>query len=121
MNELIRTELADIISREMRTPLSDVVSVTDVRTTPDLRHAQVYISILGDEEVRKTSFATLQKATGFLRHMLAERLSLRYTPELALHLDTSMERGAHILDLLRDIERPEAEATPDQETPPERP
>lgn len=119
VNELIRAELADIIARELKTPLPGVVSITEVQTTPDLRHAQVYISILGDEEARKTSFSVLQKATGFLRHVLAQRLALRYTPELTLRLDTSLEHGAHILDLIRSIESEEARNP--EETPPERP
>ncbi len=118
INDLIRSELADIIARELKTPLPGVVSVTEVQTTPDLRHARVFISIMGTEEERKAAFISLQRAAGFLRHMLAERLSLRYTPELALQLDISMERGAHILELIREVE---AEPSPSQEEPPERP
>ncbi|MCL4534150.1 MAG: 30S ribosome-binding factor RbfA [Bacteroidetes bacterium] len=119
INELIRMELAQIVSRELKTPLPGVVSITEVATSPDLRHAQVFVSIMGDEEARKASFASLQRATGFLRHMLAERLSLRYTPELTIHLDDSLERGARILGLLRDIEKQDTSSS--QNAPPERP
>lgn len=118
VNELIRAELAQIISRELKTPLPGIVSITEVKTSPDLRRAEVFVSIMGDEEARRAAFEILQKATGFLRHMLSERLSLRYTPELALHRDDSIERGAHILNLLRDIERRDND--PSEDMPPER-
>ncbi|MCL4458699.1 MAG: 30S ribosome-binding factor RbfA [Chloroflexi bacterium] len=104
VNELIRVELSEMINRQMKDPrLIGMISVTEVQTAPDLRHAKVYISIMGTEEERQLSFSTLQRATGFFRRELGERLSLRRIPELSLHLDESLERGDRILRLLREI------------------
>jgi ribosome-binding factor A len=104
VNELVREELAQLIAREVKTPLPAMVSITGVQITPDLKMARVYVSLLGSDEDRSQTFAGLRKAAGFLRHLLAERISLRYTPELVFERDDSIERGSRILGLIRQIE-----------------
>jgi ribosome-binding factor A len=84
-----------------------MVSVTRVNTSPDLRYAQVYISVL-DKTQEKDVLKGLKSAAGFLRRELGASLRLRYTPELQFVADDSIEHGAHILELLRDVERRDA-------------
>ena len=79
-----------------------------MNTTPDLRYAQVFISVL-DKAQEKDVLKGLKSAAGFLRRELGSSLRLRYTPELQFVADDSIEHGAHILELLRDVERKDAQ------------
>jgi ribosome-binding factor A len=74
--------------------------VTAVKTSPDLRHARVYVSILGDERQREQTLQALRSAHGFLQGRLAAQLTLKHTPLLAFHFDPSIERGMRITQLL---------------------
>ncbi len=104
LNEQFRYEISELIQRKLRDPgLAGVVSITAVDITPDLRHARVYFSVLGDETKREQVLAALQRAAGFLRHELATRLRLRHIPELAFRPDISIERGERIMELLREV------------------
>lgn len=110
INEEIQRELAARI-RSLKDPRVSgigMVSVTRVNTTPDLRYAQVYISVL-DKTQEKDVLKGLKSAAGFLRRELGAALRLRYTPELQFVADDSIEHGAHILELLRDVERRDAQ------------
>lgn len=80
-----------------------LISITDVDVTEDLRYARVYLSLLGSDEQASEAFAGIRHATGFLRRGLAQRLSIRYVPELIFHMDPSIERGARVLKLLKEI------------------
>jgi ribosome-binding factor A len=105
INEQLREEISDLIRRELKDPrLAGIVSITDVKTVPDLSLARVFISVLGDEEQAQASLKTLDHAAGFLRRRLTGRLRLRRVPEIMFRLDTSIERGDRILGLLREIE-----------------
>ena len=105
---LMRREVADILRNRMRDPrLSEWVSVTDVEVTQDLSSAKVFISILPTGEERERTLQALNGAAGFVRHELAPRLGLREVPEIHFRLDTSIERGARVEDLLKRLERGE--------------
>lgn len=109
VNELLRAEISELIARNLKDPrVSGTISVTEVETSPDLRHAKVYVSIMGSEEQRRESLAALKHAAGFFRHELGERLTLRRVPELDVRLDESIERGDRIMRLLKQIQREEA-------------
>lgn len=109
VNELIRAEISELIVRQIKDPrLTGMISVTEVQTAPDLRHAKVYVSVMGTEEERSSVIATLKHAAGFFRKELGGRLTMRRTPELAFILDTSIERGARIMRLLREIQEEDA-------------
>lgn len=110
INEEIQRELAARIRslKDPRVSGTGMVSVTRVNTTPDLRYAQVYISVL-DKTQEKDVLKGLKSAAGFLRRELGAALRLRYTPELQFVADDSIEHGAHILELLRDVERRDAQ------------
>jgi len=101
--DLIQEELSDIIARRVRDPRVEGVTITGVRVSPDLRYAEVYFSQFGDDEARQSALAGLTAAAGFMRHELAPRLDLRYTPELRFHVDRSWEEGARIDALLEEI------------------
>ena len=110
INEEIQRELAAQIRslKDPRVSGTGMVSVTRVNTTPDLRYAQVFISVL-DKAQEKDVLKGLKSAAGFLRRELGLSLRLRYTPELQFVADDSIEHGAHILELLRDVERKDAQ------------
>ena len=105
INEEIQRELADQL-RHLKDPRvsSGMVSVTRVDTTGDLRYARVYVSAL-DKSREKEILKGLKSASGFLRRELGRALQLRYTPELQLIADDSIQYGAHILQVLRDPEK----------------
>jgi len=112
VNELIKEELAALLQREIQDPrMSAMTSITAVDTSPDLRNATVRVSILGSEDDVQQTMAALRHAAGFLRRELAGRIRLRYVPELSFKLDTSIEKGARVLELLKEI-REEGGAPP---------
>lgn len=104
--DLLQEEISDLLQRKMRDPRLEFVTVTAVKVSSDLRHARVYVSLLGSEEERQAALAGLQHAAGFLRHELWASLSLRRVPELTFVLDESIERGQRILELLDQLEKP---------------
>jgi len=100
--ELLKEEIG-MIAQELSDPRLTFISVTDVTVSPDLRHAHVYISHLGETEENATVLRALEHASGYIRHELALRVELRYIPELSFHIDASLERGRRIDQLLREI------------------
>ena len=103
INEEIQRELAALIPTVKDPRVSGMISVTAVETTPDLKFAKIYISALdkgGEEQVLRG----LKSASGYLRRELGRSLNLRYTPELTFVRDDSINKGAHILEMLRDPE-----------------
>ena len=105
INEEIQRELSALIPAVKDPRVSGMISVTAVETTPDLRYAKAYISVL-DKENGERVLKGLRSASGWLRRELGSALKLRYTPELVFQLDDSIDRGAHILELLRSVEGP---------------
>ncbi len=104
LGELIAVELSDLLRMRVKDPRVGFASITHVEVSGDLRHAKIYVSVLGTEEEQADTIRALKHATGFLRHELASRLVLRYMPELVFKLDTSIEQGSRILELIRQIE-----------------
>ncbi len=104
INEEIQRELAELL-RNLKDPRvhKTMLSVTRVETTPDLRYAKVYVSLL-DKEYTKETLAGLKSSAGYLRRELGRSLQLRYTPELQWQADDSITHGAHILELLSKLE-----------------
>ena len=106
INEEIQRELAAQIRRlkDPRVSQTGMVSITRVDTTGDLRYARIYVSVL-DKSQEKDVLKGLKSAAGFLRRELGASLRLRYTPELQFIADDSIQYGAHILELLHDVEQ----------------
>jgi len=102
-------EFSDILMRDMKEPkLMDVmISVTDAEVSGDLRHVRLFVSIRGDLALQNEVMDILRDYTPKIRSELGHRISLRYTPEIDIRLDTSLERGAKITELLNKITRGE--------------
>jgi len=110
--DLIQEEISDLIARKVRDPRVQGVTVTEVKVSPDLRYADIYISKLGGEEDLQQALAGLTAAAGFLKRELAPRLGLRFMPDLRFHIDRSWERGARIDALLEQIAAEKREEEP---------
>jgi ribosome-binding factor A len=103
VNQLIKEEISMLLQRELKDPRLGFVTVTEVDVTTDLKHAKVYVSVLGSEEQWASSFQALQSARGFVWNWLRRHLDLRATPEIAFRPDRSMEHAAHIQSLLAEL------------------
>ncbi|HZS78781.1 MAG TPA: 30S ribosome-binding factor RbfA [Ktedonobacteraceae bacterium] len=109
LGELITSELSDLLRTRMKDPRVGFVSITRVEVSGDYRHAKVYVSVMGSEEEQASTMQALKHATGFLRHELASRLTLRFTPELVFKLDRGIEQGTRILEIIRELENEQTE------------
>ena len=119
LGEVITRELSDLMRSRMKDPRIGFASITDVTVSADLRYAKVFVSVLGSPQEQHETMQGLEHATGFLRRELAQRLTVRHVPEITFKLDTSIARGAHVLDLInRVVAADAAGARPDDEVPP---
>ena len=102
--EAIREETATFLAEGAKDPrLVGFVTVTGVEVTPDLRHARIYVSIMGNDEERSATLAGLDSLAGHLRSRLARAVRLRFAPEIEFRHDTSIERAARIEGLLSQL------------------
>jgi len=92
-----------MISRNMKDRRVGFVTVTGVRLNPDLRHARIFISLMGSEKEKEESLEALNHAAGWIRHELGQRIRMKFLPEIAFQLDTSQEYGEHIDRLIDEI------------------
>jgi ribosome-binding factor A len=114
LSNLIRHEISELLQRQVKDPrLGNFVTVTDVSLSPDLRYAKVFVSCMGGEEEKQTVLSGLSAASGFFRSQLAKHLRLRHVPELSFQWDDSIERGAHLLQL---IDKVSADSSPHQDS-----
>lgn len=103
INEELKKEISHIINYELKNPnVTGLISVTKAKITPDLKYAKIYVSILNSKNLKET-LAGLKKSSGFIRSEIAKRINLRITPELIFELDDSLEYGAKIESILKDI------------------
>ena len=100
VDEAIRQVIGDAVAGEIKDPRVGFVTVTDVRTTSDLRQARVYVSVLGSDPEREASLEGLQSARGFLQGRLAAELRLKRTPELSFHYDGTTDRAMRLEQIL---------------------
>lgn len=104
INGEVQKELSHIISMEVKDPrINPMTSVVAVEVTPDLKFAKAYISVLGDEESKKSTQEGLKKASSFIRRELARRLNLRNTPEITFVLDQSIEYGINMSKMIDEV------------------
>jgi ribosome-binding factor A len=102
VNESVRQVLAEALP-ELKDPRIGLVTVTGVDTAPDLRHAVVYVSVLGSARKRKASLQGLAAAHGLLQGRLARQLRLKRTPQLTFEYDPSVERGVRMTQLINEL------------------
>lgn len=113
VDELLRQEIGSIIARDVADPRVGFATITSVETTPDLRHAKVWVSVIGQPAERDATVAALRRAMPFVRHELGTRLRIKRIPDLHVHLDDTAERGTRVLQLLSELEAgviPESDA-----------
>jgi len=103
LSETLKEEISQLILVELKDPRIGFVTVTSVDVANDLAHAKVYISVLGSEDEGKASLDTLNRAAGFIRTEIGKRIRLRHVPAIVFVYDPSIQHGAHIAKLLRDV------------------
>ena len=104
IQEQLVQELSEMIRRDLRDPRLGFVTLTGAEITRDLRHAKVYVSVLGDTEAQAQSIKALNSASGLLRGEFARRAHLRVAPDLVFQQDIGIERGQRIFELLHTVE-----------------
>ncbi len=114
VDELLRQEIGAIVGRDIADPRVGFATITSVETTPDLRHAKVWVSVIGQPAEREATMAALRHAVPFIRHQLGGTLRLKRIPDLHLQLDDTAERGTRILQLLSELE---AGSAPESDAP----
>lgn len=100
LNEVLRKVIGDSISSDLDDPRIGFVTVTSVDTSPDLRSARVYVSLLGEESEREPALEGLRAAHGVLQSAIASQVRMKRTPTLTFHYDESLERGMRLSRLL---------------------
>jgi ribosome-binding factor A len=100
VDEAVRAVLSDVIAKDLKDPRIGFVTVTGVKTSPDLRHARVYVSVLGDDPERSASVDGLRSAHGYLQRRVADALALKHTPSLSFEYDDTVDRGMRVNRLL---------------------
>ena len=104
IEEQLRIELSEVIEREIQHPRIGLVTVTRVNVSPDLRHARVFVTVLGGEDQRKKTIEGLRSAASYIRRCVSQRLQhLKRMPELTFGYDESVEKGIRIEELLDQI------------------
>jgi len=105
VNELLREQISELLLREVKDPRvsKGLVTITEVQVSPDLRHATVYVSHLGEESERAGVLKGLEHSAHFLHRELTHRLAMRNVPELVFKFDPSIERGARLASLINEV------------------
>jgi len=103
IDEELKKEISSIISLELKNPhLTGLISVSKVKTTPDLRFAKVFVTMI-NEKSKKENLSILKQSSGYIRSAIAKKINLRYTPELIFEFDESIEYGSRIDTILESI------------------
>ncbi len=105
--EEIKREITQMLRTEIKDPRIGFVTITGVKVTTDIRYAKVFFSVYGNDESKSQSLEALEKAKGFIRSELGKRMRLRYTPEISFKFDPSIEHGAKIMKLLKEVKETE--------------
>lgn len=103
VDQLLREQIGELLAREVADPRIGFVTITDVETTPDLRHAKVWVSVIGTEDERRDAVRGLAHAMPFIRRELGKRLRIRRIPDLHIVSDDTFERGTRVLHLLAEL------------------
>ena len=110
VSNLIRQEISELLQEQVNDPrLSGLISVTKVSTSPDLKQAKVFVSVLGEQANKNEILQGFKSASGFFRRELSRRLILRLIPELSFDFDDSIEHGSNILKLIEQVTSDSAE------------
>jgi ribosome-binding factor A len=105
----IQHEISAMLVRGLKDPRIGFVTVTGVDMSPDLRHARVFVTAMGSPAEKKASLEALQRAAGWIRHELGQRIRMKFLPEIEFRADVSQEYGEHIDHLLEETRKPPEE------------
>jgi len=108
VREVIKQEVSRILHDELKDPRLGFVTITDVELSGDMRHAKVFFSVLGKDEDYKKTQEALDCALGFVRRLVAERINLRFAPQIIFREDRSSEYSSRIQQVLEEIKSQEA-------------
>lgn len=100
---LVQRVLSEILTRDVSDPRLEMVTITAVKMSRDLRLARVYFSIAGGEKEKQAAQAGFQKAVGFIKRVLAREIDLRYMPDLRFYFDESFDYGIHIDNIINSL------------------
>ncbi len=103
MQDFLREEISMIIQQEIKDPGLGFITVIDVKMTEDLKYAKVYYSVFGSDEERQSTAEALKRATNYIKHLLGERVRMKYMPEITFVYDTEQERLARIDEILKKV------------------
>lgn len=104
VNDAVLREVSEIIRSELKDPdIALMTSVTEAHVAPDLKTCKIYVSVLGDEEVKQQTIKALEHSKGYIRRLLAQNLNMRVTPELFFRLDESIEYGNRMAKLIDEV------------------
>ena len=103
INNIVQKAVSEIIQFELKNPKVGFVTITDVNVTSDLSYAKVFVSFLGQDARKEAGLKALNQSKGYIRTLLAKRLTVRKTPELIFVLDTTLDKGNKIESILHDI------------------
>lgn len=113
LNSLLREVISDVIKKHVRNPeVSELITVTGVKITPDLQHAKVHVSVIGDAEQKKRTIHALQSAAGFIAVHASKQIVIRYFPALTFIIDEGVEKQMRIEELLKEIHKEQEKRSP---------
>ena len=114
LRELLKEEISDILRKEFKDPRLGFVTITDAEISADLRYAKVFVSVLGNEDERNRNMKVLKGAERFIRQAFGKRVRMKVLPEIHFYLDTSVDQGIRIFELLEKIKRNEDIELPEE-------
>ena len=103
MQDFLREEISMIIQREIKDPGLGFITIIDVKMTEDLKYAKVYYSVFGSEEEKERTAQALKRATSYIKHLLGDKMRMKYMPDIAFAYDTDQERAARIDEILKKV------------------
>jgi len=110
IQEAIRQEVSIIVQSQIKDPRIGFITITKVELTKDLRYARIYFSVLGKGSDKNKALKGLNSAKGYIKGLVADKIKLRFVPEIAFVIDNSLEHTQHIYDILNGIKKPKEEA-----------
>lgn len=105
VQEAIRQEISKVVQFEMKDPRIGFITITKVDLTKDLRYARVYFSVLGSDKEKNLTLRGLNSAKGYIKGLIADRIKLRFTPEISFRIDESLGHVKHIEDILAKLKK----------------
>lgn len=113
VQEALRQEISLIVQTEIKDPRLGFITITKVDLTKDLRYARVYFSVLGKNADKNKALKGLNSAKGYIKGLVADRIKLRFMPEISFKIDDTLEHTQHIYELLNRMEKPREETVDD--------